>query len=70
MNIRFVDLDTQTEQILCSLPTIDRQALKYTVVRLDGHPAWNRDYTQVCFQAAPEGMRQLFIADVCGIVSS
>jgi hypothetical protein len=34
------------------------------VRRLDGHPNWDRQFRKVIFQAAPEGRRQLYIADV------
>jgi hypothetical protein len=34
------------------------------IYRLDPHPAWNRDFTQVCFNGAPEGVRQLLVAEV------
>lgn len=35
--------------------------------RCDLHPRWNRDGTQVCFDGAPAGRRQLFTADVGAI---
>ena len=38
------------------------------VFRLDPHPAWNRDCTQVCFNSAPEGIRQLLIADLRSLI--
>ena len=59
--IRLVDLEHNTEEVLCRIWTlgIDRGAL-----RLDPHPAWNRSGDQVLFNGAPEGARQLFIADL------
>ena len=62
--IRLVDFQTQKQQIICSLPTINRFSIKEPSLRLDAHPVWNRDYKKFCFQAAPEGIRQLFIADL------
>ncbi len=62
--LRLVDFKAQEQQDVCALPTIDPKSIKEPIHRLDGHPVWSRDYRKVCFQAAPEGMRQLFIADL------
>ena len=64
VRIRLIDLVAQEEQDVCVVPTIHRAALANSVFRLDGHPAWSRDYKKVSFQAAPQGARQLFIADL------
>lgn len=37
-------------------------------LRCDLHPRWNRDGTQVCFDSAHEGVRQMYIMDVKEIV--
>ena len=59
--IRFIDLESDTEEPACYIYTLGpgRGAL-----RLDPHPAWDRDYKKVCFNRAPEGRRQVFIADL------
>lgn len=36
--------------------------------KLDPHPAWNRDYTKMCFNGAPENRRQVYVADLKSIV--
>ena len=36
--------------------------------KLDPHPAWNRDYTKMCFNGAPDMRRQVYVADLKGIV--
>ncbi|MCX7014466.1 MAG: hypothetical protein NTW86_18270 [Candidatus Sumerlaeota bacterium] len=69
MEIRLVDLAAEEERIVCGIPTIDPSKYPDSVFRVDGHPAWSRDFTKVCFQAAPHGARQLFIADVAEIVA-
>lgn len=68
VDILLYDLASEQKHELCQLATIDRRAIKHTEHRLDGHPVWSRDYRRVCFQAAPENQRQLFIADLSGIV--
>lgn len=72
--LRLIDLKYDTETIICTLPTDvgggSNQYLPQDRVtggshhKLDPHPAWNRDYTQICFNGAPEGRRQVFIADI------
>jgi hypothetical protein len=69
VTIRLVDVKSGTEAKLCTVPTIDRKKLTNSVLRLDGHPNWSRDFKKVIFQAAPQGARQLFVADVSRIVS-
>ena len=66
--LRLADLHRQEQRGLCSLPTIDQRSLEQRPLRLDGHPVWSRDYRRVCFQAAPEGVRQLFVADLSGVI--
>ncbi|MBM3499390.1 MAG: hypothetical protein FJX74_12050 [Armatimonadetes bacterium] len=36
-------------------------------IRCDLHPRWNRDGTQVCFDSAHEGDRQMYVMDVSSI---
>jgi hypothetical protein len=69
VTLRFIDLKADAEEKLCTMPTISRDAAVDAVLRLDGHPGWSRDFKKVIFQAAPEGNRQLFIADLSKIVA-
>ena len=62
--LRLIDIKSGDEEKLCSLPTVDRDRSPAAVLRLDGHPNWTRDFKKVIFQAAPEGSRQLFVADL------
>jgi hypothetical protein len=65
VSILFIDMQAERETAICTLPTLKRgEELAYQAHRLDGHPAWDRDGKKVCFQAAPDGVRQLYIADV------
>jgi hypothetical protein len=65
--IRLIDLETQTEQNLCFVYTTGLP--NANVLRVDPHVVWSRDYSKVCFNAAPEGRRQIFIADLSGLLS-
>ncbi len=72
--LRWIDLKYDTETVICTIPTDvgggSNQYLPEDRViggshhKLDPHPAWNKDYTQICFNGAPEGRRQVFIADI------
>jgi len=62
--LRLLDLRNGAEEAVCRIRTIDKKKLADSTLRLDGHPAFSRDFQKVCFQAAPEGKRQLFIADL------
>jgi hypothetical protein len=69
MVIRLIDLVAEKERQVCEVPTIDPKKLGTdTVFRLDGHPCWSPDYKKVSFQAAPENNRQLFVADLSGVI--
>lgn len=70
VTIRLIDLVSETEEEVCTMPTIDRDAVSDFVLRLDAHPNWSRDCRQVIFQAAPEGSRQLFVADLSSRILS
>ena len=63
-SLRAYDKVTVAEKSPYAIDYIQRKQSALDIYRLDPHPAWNRDYTQVCFNAAPEGRRQVLIADV------
>ncbi len=68
VSIRLIDTLADTEEIVCTLPTLPREGLKYPTLRLDGHPFWSRDYKKIFFQGATEGKRQIFMADLSDII--
>ncbi|HHN46252.1 MAG TPA: hypothetical protein ENN09_02320 [Planctomycetes bacterium] len=63
--IRLIDVAEQQEYNVCWIWTLGPNL---GVLRCDPHPAWNRDFTKVCFTGAPEGVRQLFIADLAAFI--
>lgn len=76
--LRLFDLVTGEEHTLLKMPTdvggggkpeteLDRQT-GGSQHKLDPHPAWNRDYTKMCLNGAPEMRRQVFVADLKEIV--
>jgi hypothetical protein len=64
--LRLIDIEEQSEQNLFFVFTLGMP--NANVLRIDPHPAWSRDYSKICFNAAPEGRRQVFVADVSELV--
>ena len=67
VRIRLIDLVDEKDLTVCVMPTV-RQVGGDTVMRVDGHPAWSRDFKKVIFQGTPDGRRQLFVADLSRVV--
>ena len=69
VDIELIDMDAEEIAVVGRMQTLDRaEELDYQPHRLDGHPVWSRDYQSICFQAAPEGNRQLFLADLSDLL--
>lgn len=70
--IRLIDLRSDTEESICHIFTDLGRNIKiprkYGPAKLDAHPVWRSDGKQVCFNGAPKGTRQVFIADLDGVL--
>jgi hypothetical protein len=66
--IRLFSVPGDEEEMICSVFTFG--GTSEGTLRCDPHPAWSRDYRKVCFNGAPGGMRQVFIADLARIFTS
>ncbi len=70
--IRLIDLNGQEEETICTMYT--DLGSKYKMARywgpskLDAHPVWSRDGKKVCFNGAPNGTRQVFVADLKDVI--
>jgi hypothetical protein len=62
--IRLVDLSSGTDTILVRIRTRPEAERRTGTLRVDPHPAWDRAYGRVAFNACPEGARQVFVADL------
>lgn len=69
LKLRLIDLQTDTDYSLLTMHTFLRQGLRNSTLRLDGHPTWDRLYKKLAFQAAPEGKRQVYIADLSSVLN-
>ncbi len=76
--LRLFDRQTGEEHTLLKMPTdvggggVPRTELDRRIGgsphKLDPHPAWNRNYTKMCLNGAPDMRRQVYVADLKEIV--
>lgn len=74
MPIRLLNIKNDSELQLCTIPTDvggeknqylpEDRATGGSHHKLDPHPAWNRNYSEICFNGAPGMVRQVFIASL------
>ncbi len=60
--LRWADLETGKEQVIVRINT--QQPCKDSVMRVDPHPAWDRRWRYVTFNAFVGGTRRVFVADM------
>jgi hypothetical protein len=61
--LRWIDIRSNTEKVLAwvdARPTNDRLG----ALRVDPHPAWDRRYRTIVFNACPEGTRRVYLCDM------
>jgi len=66
--IRLIDLETGTETCLARIRTVPPFTGPKNELRVDPHPAWDRAFRRVAFNACPDGTRRVCLADLSGIV--
>jgi hypothetical protein len=68
--LRLVNIETGHETQLARI-RIQPLAEKATgALRVDPHPAWDRSYTSIAFNACPDGRRRVFVADLRGLLAA
>jgi hypothetical protein len=60
--LRWVDLETGEEETIVRINT--QQPCPDMVLRVDPHPAWDRTWRYVTFNAFVNGTRRVFVADM------
>jgi hypothetical protein len=78
VSLRLINLNTDGELQLCTIPNDVGGGISQSIPgdkitggsqhKLDPHPAWNRLYNQICFNGAPGGIRQVFLADLKNVL--
>jgi hypothetical protein len=65
--LRWIDIRSKTEGVLVwvdARSTNDR----LHALRVDPHPAWDRGYRRIVFNACPEGRRRVYLCDVTNLL--
>jgi hypothetical protein len=66
--IRLIDLDAREETTLVRVPT-PLVVGPNEALRVDPHPAWDRSYQLIAFNAFLDGTRRVCVADLGSLVS-
>jgi hypothetical protein len=67
--LRWVDVAAGTEQTLVRINTRPAHCDRVRVLRVDPHPAWDRSYRRVVFNACPDGYRRVFVAEMDSLLA-
>jgi hypothetical protein len=68
--IRLVDLDGGVETTLVRIRIRPLAERATGALRVDPHPAWDRGYTRIAFNACPDGRRKVFVADLRDLLAT
>jgi hypothetical protein len=63
--LRLIDTEKNDEKTVANIYTLGKGL---GVLRLDPHPAWSRSGKKVCFNGAPDGRRQIYVADLSDLL--
>jgi Tol biopolymer transport system component len=62
--LRWIDITESREIALVRIRTRSDHEAATPALRVDPHPAWDRDYRRIAFNACPDGRRKVFVADL------
>jgi len=66
--LRWIDLEEGTERVLVRIRTQPDSAGPAGELRVDPHPAWDRSFRRVAFNACPDGTRRVYVADLSALL--
>ncbi len=66
--IRLVDVRTGEDLHLVRIGHAPEFIGPQAELRVDPHPAWDRGFTRIAFNACPDGTRRVYVADLAGPV--
>jgi len=66
--IRLIDLRSGLETQLVRIGIQPLAERATGALRVDPHPAWDRTYTRIAFNACPDGKRRVYVADLADIL--
>ena len=62
--LRWIDIESETDTPLVRIRTQPLDEGPTGELRVDPHPAWDRSYRRIVFNACPGGKRRVYIADL------
>ena len=66
--IRWINIAEGSERMLVRICAKPKYSGPFGALRVDPHPAWDRLYKRVVFNACPNGTRQVYLADLKGLL--
>ncbi len=66
--LRLIDVETGKERVLARIQTKSTASDIDTVMRVDPHPTWDSTFQRIVFNACPDGIRRVFVADLSDIL--
>jgi hypothetical protein len=66
--IRLIDLRSATETQLVRIGIRPLAESSTGTLRVDPHPAWDRTWSRIAFNACPEGKRRVYVADLADVL--
>ncbi|MDA0746042.1 MAG: hypothetical protein O2954_05945, partial [bacterium] len=66
--IRWIDLEAGTEQMLVRINNDPPFPGPKKELRIDPHPAWDKDFRWIAFNGCKDGIRRVYVADLSGHV--
>lgn len=67
--IRLIDLETESERMIVRMRTRPAFEGPTSELRVDPHPAWDRQFRRIAFNGCSDGTRRVFVADLTHILS-
>ncbi len=68
--LRWIDVERSAETALVRIRTRSDHEKHTSALRVDPHPAWDRGYRRIAFNACPDGHRRVFVAELGELVDS
>lgn len=62
--LRLISLEDQRERTLLRVPVMPPYRGPRNELRVDPHPAWDRSFQRIAFNACPDGTRRVYVADL------
>lgn len=66
--LRWIDIEADTEQVIARINNDPPWPGPKRELRIDPHPAWDRDYKRIAFNMCENGIRRVCVADLSGLL--